>query len=153
MNSRPEAVDILLIEDNPSDVELILHVFQWCNLNDKIHVAWDGEEAYEFLFGEDPAGARDPKTYPRLILLDLKLPKMTGHELLRRIKSDPATKSIPVVVLTSSREDRDIVESYDLGVNSYIVKPVQFDQFTSVIRELGLYWRSINQPPVQGRKG
>jgi len=146
MDQSEKAAEILLVEDNPNDVELILHVFQWCNLSDRVHVAWNGEEALGYLFGAGPA--RDTGCRPRVILLDLKLPRVDGIEVLRRIKSDPATKTIPVVVLTSSREERDIVESYDLGVNSYIVKPVQFDEFANVIREMGLYWRIINQPPV-----
>lgn len=147
MNSGGAVSEILLVEDNPNDVELILHVFQWCNLADRIHVAWNGEEALDYLFG---TGSYDGKTVmkPKVILLDLKLPKVDGLEVLRKIKGDPSTRSIPVVVFTSSREERDIIDSYNLGVNSYIVKPVQFDQFANVIRDLGLYWQVINQPPV-----
>jgi two-component system response regulator len=139
MNERGTGAEILLVEDNPNDVELILHVFQWCNLSDRVHVAWDGEEALSYIFEKDQR--------PRVILLDLKLPKVDGIEVLRRLKGDSATKTIPVVVLTSSSEERDIVESYDLGVNSYIVKPVNFDQFATVIRDLGMYWQVINLPP------
>jgi CheY-like chemotaxis protein len=148
MNSGTTGAEILLVEDNPNDVELILHVFQWCNLGDRIHVAWNGEEALDYLFG---TGAYEGKSggRPKVILLDLKLPKVDGLEVLRKIKNESSTQSIPVVVFTSSREERDIVESYALGVNSYIVKPVQFDQFANVIRDLGLYWQMINQPPVE----
>ncbi len=141
------SADILLVEDNPNDVELILHVFQWCNLSDRVHVAWNGEEALDFIFGKGAYEGRNIDDRPKVILLDLKLPKVDGIEVLRRIKGDPKTRTIPVVVLTSSREDRDIIETYNLGVNSYIVKPVQFDEFANVIREMGLYWKMINQPP------
>ncbi|MCU0631902.1 MAG: response regulator [Methanolinea sp.] len=144
--------EILLVEDNPNDVELILHVFQWCNLSDRVHVAWNGEEALDYVFGTGPYRGRDIRNQPRVILLDLKLPKVDGIEVLRRLKDDAKTRTIPVVVLTSSREERDIVHSYDLGVNSYIVKPVQFDEFANVIREMGLYWRIINQPPVKDER-
>jgi two-component system response regulator len=139
MNERGAGGEILLVEDNPNDVELILHVFQWCNLSDRVHVAWDGEEALSYIFEKNQR--------PRVILLDLKLPKVDGIEVLRRLKSDQITKTIPIVVLTSSSEERDIVESYNLGVNSYIVKPVNFDQFATVIRDLGMYWQTINLPP------
>jgi len=148
MSDGGKNADILLVEDNPNDVELILHVFQWCNLSDKVHVAWNGEEALDYIFGKGSFSGRDPRSTPKVILLDLKLPKVDGLEVLRSLRRDPATRTIPVVVLTSSREERDIIESYDLGVNSYIVKPVQFDEFANVIRELGLYWKMINQPPV-----
>ena len=151
MNSGGGNAEILLVEDNPNDVELILHVFQWCNLGDKIHVAWDGEEALDYLFGKG-SNDKKPAGRPKVILLDLKLPKVDGLDVLKKIKGENATRSIPVVVFTSSREERDIVESYNLGVNSYIVKPVQFDQFANIIRELGLYWQVINQPPVDTSK-
>lgn len=151
MNSGTASAEILLVEDNPNDVELILHVFQWCNLGDRIHVAWNGEEALDYLFGTGPYEGNVP-VRPKVILLDLKLPKVDGLEVLRKVKNEPATRAIPVVVFTSSREERDIVESYTLGVNSYIVKPVQFDQFANVIRDLGLYWQVINQPPVENSR-
>ncbi|MDI9633334.1 MAG: response regulator [Methanolinea sp.] len=151
MASPPPAAEILLVEDNPNDVELILHVFQWCNLSNRVHVAWNGEEALDYIFGTGPYAGRDTCHHPQVILLDLKLPRVDGIEVLRRLKNDPRTRTIPVVVLTSSREERDIVRSYDLGVNSYIVKPVKFDDFVCVIRELGLYWKTINQPPVEER--
>ena len=136
--------DILLVEDNPSDVELILHVFQWCNLTNRVHVTWDGAEALDYLFGKGAYKGRGSSEKPKLILLDLKLPKVDGIEVLRQIKNNASTRTIPVVVLTSSSEDRDLVESYNLGVNSYVVKPVNFDQFANVIRDLGLYWSQIN---------
>jgi two-component system response regulator len=147
MSDKGISADILLVEDNPNDVELILHVFQWCNLSDRVHVAWNGEEALDFIFGKGAYEGRNIEDRPKVILLDLKLPKVDGIEVLRRIKGEPKTRTIPVVVLTSSREDRDIIETYNLGVNSYIVKPVQFDEFANVIREMGLYWKMINQPP------
>jgi CheY-like chemotaxis protein len=151
MNPATTGAEILLVEDNPNDVELILHVFQWCNLGDKIHVAWNGEEALDYLFGTGPYEGKLAGR-PKVILLDLKLPKVDGLEVLRKIKNEASTHAIPVVVFTSSREERDIVESYALGVNSYIVKPVQFDQFANVIRDLGLYWQVINQPPIENNK-
>jgi two-component system response regulator len=136
-----QALELLLVEDNPSDEELTLHVLKKHNLANRIRVVRDGAEALEYLFGANA-------TAPKLVLLDLKLPKVNGIEVLGRIKSDPRTKRIPVVVLTSSREDRDLVNCYELGVNSYIVKPVDFVQFTESVRQLGLYWLLLN---VQAR--
>ncbi len=141
-------IEILLIEDDPNDVELTLHAFKKNKLTNHIHVVRDGAEALEFLFSSGTFVGRDPNNTPKVILLDLKLPKVDGMEVLRRIKSDERTRSIPVVVLTSSREQRDIVESYRLGVNSYITKPVDFNKFTDTVRQLGLYWLLLNQPPV-----
>jgi two-component system, response regulator len=141
-------VEILLVEDNPNDVEMTLYAFKKNNLSNRIHVVGDGEEALEFLFCTGAYSQRSMRNGPKVILLDLKLPKVDGLEVLRRIKGDPRTRIIPVVVLTSSREERDIVESYNLGVNSYIVKPVDFEQFTESVRQLGLYWVLLNQPPV-----
>ncbi len=140
-------IEILLVEDNPNDVELTLRAFKKNNLTNPIHVARDGEEALDFIFGRGAHTGRSLKNGPKLILLDLKLPRVDGLEVLRQVKGDPKTKIIPVVVLTSSREERDIVESYNLGVNSYIVKPVDFEQFIESARTLGLYWILINQPP------
>jgi CheY-like chemotaxis protein len=134
-------VEILLVEDNPSDVELTLHNLRRHKLANHIEVARDGAEALAKL------QAQENRVIPRLVLLDLKLPKVDGLEVLRKLKADPRTASIPVVMLTSSREERDIVESYSLGVNSYIVKPVDFEQFSQTIRQLGLYWLVVNQPP------
>jgi two-component system response regulator len=141
-------VEILLVEDNPNDVELTLHALKKNNLTNRIQVVRDGAEALEYLFGSGAYAERDINHTPKVILLDLKLPKVDGKEVLRRIKADERTRSIPVVVLTSSREERDIVDSYRLGVNSYITKPVDFEQFTEAVRQLGLYWLLLNQPPV-----
>jgi two-component system response regulator len=140
-------IDILLVEDNPEDVELTLRAFRKNNLSNSIHVVRDGEEALECLFGTGRYEDRSPCSQTRMILLDLKLPKVDGLEVLQRCKSDPRTSTIPVIVLTSSREERDIVESYKLGVNSYIVKPVDFHQFTDAVRQLGLYWMVLNEMP------
>lgn len=143
------SIEILLVEDNPNDVELTLHALQENNLTNRIEVVRDGAEALEFIFCTGAYVNRRIENSLKIILLDLKLPKVDGLEVLRRIKSDPRTRTIPVVVLTSSREERDIVESYQLGVNSYIVKPVDFEQFTEAVRHLGLYWLLLNQPPTQ----
>lgn len=140
-------VEILLVEDNPNDVELTLHALRKNKLTNPIQVVRDGEEALEFIFGEGKFKERDVNYQPRVILLDLKLPKVDGIEVLRRIKADPRTRKIPVVVLTSSSEERDIVETYNLGVNSYIRKPVDFEQFTEAIRIIGMYWMLLNEPP------
>lgn len=142
-----EGVDILLIEDNPTDIELTRHAFKKYNIANTIHVARDGLEAVEYIFGSGQLKAI--QELPKVILLDLKLPKLDGIAVLRRIRGDNRTKAIPVVVLTSSREERDIAETYELGINSYIVKPVDFAKFTEVIRELGYYWLFLNQPPVK----
>jgi two-component system response regulator len=142
------SIEILLVEDNSNDVELTLHALKKNNISNPIKVVRDGAEALEFLFGTGEFAGREINHTPKVILLDLKLPKVDGTEVLRRIKSDERTRSIPVVVLTSSREERDIVESYRLGVNSYITKPVDFEQFTEAVRQLGLYWLLLNQAPV-----
>ena len=140
-------VDILLVEDNPNDVKLALHAFKSNNIANKVQVVRDGAEALEFMFCTDRFAHRTIANGPKVILLDLKLPLVDGLEVLRQIKADPRTRTIPVVVLTSSREEQDIVKSYDLGVNSYIVKPVDFEQFTEAVRQLGLYWVLLNQAP------
>lgn len=142
-------MEILLVEDNPEDVEITLRAFQKYHLANKIHVVRDGEEALECLFSTGRYAERSLCSNTRLILLDLKLPKVDGIEVLQRCKSDPRTKNIPVVVLTSSREERDLIDSYNLGVNSYVVKPVDFRQFTEAIRQLGLYWMLMNQLPSE----
>jgi CheY-like chemotaxis protein len=144
-----DPVEILLVEDNPNDVELTLRALKRANLANRIEVARDGAEALEFIFG---TGARaDLQNYPGMILLDLNLPKVDGMEVLRRVKEDPRTRPIPVIILTTSREDIDRSEAYRLGVNSYVVKPVAFDQFVEAVRILGLYWLLLNQPPVSLR--
>lgn len=143
-------VEILLVEDNAGDEKLTLHELRRQNISNRIHVVRDGEEALEYLFGTGRYEARDANDHPRVVLLDLKLPKVDGLEVLRRVKGDERTRRIPVVVLTSSREEKDIVQSYDLGVNSYIVKPIDFDQFAAAVKQLGLYWLLVNQVPRPG---
>ena len=140
-------VEILLVEDNPNDVELTLRALKKHNLANKVHVVKDGAEALEYIFANGSYAHRKIEDHPKLILLDLKLPKVDGLEVLRRIKSDERTKVIPVVVLTSSKEERDLTESYRLGVNSYITKPVDFDKFVESVSELGLYWLLLNELP------
>jgi two-component system, response regulator len=141
-------VEVLLVEDNPSDIKLALHAFKTNKLANHVHVVRDGAEALEFIFGIDRYAGRSVADPPKVVLLDLKLPFVDGIEVLRRIKADPRTQMIPVVVMTASKEERDIVESYKLGVNSYIVKPVDFDQFTESVRQLGYYWLLLNQLPT-----
>jgi two-component system response regulator len=145
--NETNTVELLLVEDNPQDLELALRALRKANLSNRIHVARDGAEALEFIFCEGPHAARRITDCPKVILLDLKLPKVDGLEVLKLIKGDPRTKMIPVVVLTSSKEQSDVVESYQLGVNSYIVKPVNFEQFAEAVHDLGLYWLLHNQPP------
>ena len=141
-------MEILLIEDNPEDAEITLRAFQKHHIANKIQVVRDGEEALECLFNTGRY-AESNLMNPRLILLDLKLPKVDGLEILQRCKADPRTKNIPIVILTSSREEQDLVKSYRLGVNSYVVKPVDFHQFTDAVRQLGLYWMLLNQVPSE----
>lgn len=145
--SETELVEILLVEDNPQDLELALRALRRFNLRNRIQVARDGEEALNFIFCESAFSDRNIEDPPKVILLDLKLPKVDGLEVLKRIKSDPRTCAIPVVVLTSSKEQKDIVESYQLGVNSYIVKPVNFERFAEAVQQLGMYWLLLNHPP------
>jgi two-component system, response regulator len=140
-------IDILLVEDNPNDVELTLRALMKKNIVNPVHVVCDGAEALEYLYARDKYQDRDINHKPKVILLDLKLPKVDGLEVLRTIKGDERLKTIPVVVLTSSREEQDIIASYQLGVNSYIVKPVDFEKFVDAVSNLGLYWLLINQPP------
>lgn len=139
-------VEILLVEDNPTDVELTLRTLKKHNLANHVEVVRDGAEALDFIFATGVYKDRKIDKKPKVILLDLKLPKVDGLEVLRKIKSDERTKDIPVVVLTSSKEEQDRIESYRLGVNSYIVKPVDFTQFTKAVSELGLYWVLLNEP-------
>jgi CheY-like chemotaxis protein len=147
MNS---AIEILLVEDNADDVELTLRALTKHNLANKIHVVRDGEEALDFLFCRGAFSSRSFDDQPKVVLLDLKLPRVDGLEVLRAVKSDPRTKTVPVVVMTSSGQQRDMVESYQLGVNSYIQKPINFGEFQEVIRQLGYYWLAVNQPPPVG---
>ncbi len=139
--------EILLIEDNPADVELTLHALRKENLVNKIEVLEDGEQALDFLFCRNEYAHRSFERPPRLVLLDLKLPKVDGMEVLQAIKSDPRTRAIPVVILTASREEADLINGYKFGTNAYIQKPVDFEQFRRIVKELGLFWLVVNQPP------
>lgn len=140
-------VEILLVEDNPRDAELTVRALKKHNLANRVQLVRDGAEALDFVFATGPYATRNMQRKPRVILLDLKLPKVDGLEVLRRLKADDRTKVIPVAVLTSSKEDRDLDACYKLGVNSYIVKPVEFESFFKAVSELGLYWLLLNQPP------
>lgn len=142
------SVDILLVEDNQDDVDLALHALRHNKLANNIFVVRDGEEALDFLFCRGAFAERTMDHPPKLVLLDLKLPKIDGMQVLKEVKLDGRTKSIPVVMMTSSKEERDLIESYISGVNSYIQKPVDFDQFRATVKTLGLYWLVVNQPPV-----
>jgi two-component system, response regulator len=153
MNVDP--VDILLVEDNPDDLELALYALRKNNLANCIHIVRDGEEALDFLFCRGPFAERSFDAPPKLVLLDLKLPKIDGLAVLHQLKNDPRTRCIPVVVMTSSKEQQDMVDGYQLGVNSYIQKPVDFTQFREIIGKLGFYWLVVNQfpPPDAFRAG
>lgn len=142
-----DAIEILLVEDSAEDLELTLRSLRKAKISNRIHVVRDGAEALEFIFCEGAYANRSIEDVPKVILLDLKLPKVDGLEVLRRVKGDPRTMAIPTVVLTSSKEQRDVVESYRFGVNSYIVKPVDFERFVTAVQELGMYWLLLNQPP------
>jgi two-component system response regulator len=139
-------MEILLVEDNPRDVEMTLRALKKHKLINKVHVVTDGAEALDFIFVRGAYAHRDKNQVPKVVLLDLKLPKVSGLEVLKAIKDDERTRSIPVVVLTSSQEEKDMVESYLLGVNSYVVKPLDFDNFVEAIGQIGLYWLVINKP-------
>ena len=140
-------LEILLVEDNPNDAELAIRALQKRNLsNNLIHVE-DGQAALDFLFGTGAHEGRDTNHLPKVVMLDLKLPKVDGIEVLRRLRADPRTRFLPVVVLTSSREERDVIETYKLGVNSYIVKPVEFENFSEAVSQLGMYWLLLNESP------
>ena len=146
--SETNAVEILLVEDTPTDMELALRALRKANLSNRIEVARDGAEALDFIFCQGAHAGRRMDSGPTLILLDLKLPKIDGLEVLRHIKSDPRTRMIPVVVMTSSNEPNDVLESYNLGVNSYIVKPVNFERFAEAVQKVGMYWLLLNRPPM-----
>ena len=143
-------VEILLVEDNPTDAELTLRAFKARNFANQVFVARDGAEALDFFFGDGSHPLRDIGVVPKVVLLDLKLPKVDGLEVLRRLKADERTRTIPVVILTSSREEPDIAAAYRLGANSYIVKPVDFEAFARAVSEVGLYWLLLNEPPRSG---
>lgn len=141
------AVDILLVEDDPDDLRLALRALKKVGVTQRLYVARDGAEALDFLFCEGPHVRRQIEDTPKVVFLDLKLPKVDGLEVLHRLKDDPRTKCVPVVILTSSKEQCDVAKSYELGVNSYIVKPVNFDGYAEAVGELGRYWLLLNQPP------
>ena len=146
MNSNE--VEILLVDDSQDDIDLTLHALRAENLANRVFIARDGEEALDFLFCSGPHAKRSFAMPPKLVLLDLKMPKVDGMEVLKQVKGDPRTRSIPVVLMTSSKEERDMVSGYNLGVNSYLQKPVDFDQFRKMVKLIGLYWLVTNQPPV-----
>jgi two-component system, response regulator len=146
MNS--DEVDILLVDDSQNDVDLTLHALRAESLANHVFIARDGEEALDFLFCSGPHSERSFERPPKLVLLDLKLPKVDGMQVLEQVKNDPRTKTIPVVLMTSSREERDMVTGYKLGANSYLQKPVDFEQFRKMVRLLGMYWLVTNQPPI-----
>ncbi len=148
MSNDAKEVEILLVEDNPTDGELAIRALKKAGLSNNLVWVKDGAEALDFLFATGAFAGRDMSFPPKVVLLDLRLPKVDGMEVLRKVKDDERTRAIPVVVLTSSKEDRDVAESYKLGVNSYISKPVEFDAFAKTVSELGLYWLLVNRPPV-----
>jgi two-component system response regulator len=145
--SEVDNVEILLVEDNPADAEMTLRALRRNNLANKVHWVKDGEQALDFMFRTGTYAERDPVSVPKLVMLDIKMPKVDGIEVLRRLKANENTRTVPVVVMTSSNEERDVVESYRLGVNSYIVKPVQFDSFLETVAKIGLYWVITNRVP------
>ncbi|MBI2681838.1 MAG: response regulator [Acidobacteriales bacterium] len=147
---RNDDSEILLVEDSEDDVELILHSLRREKVANKIHVARDGEEALDFLFCRGAHAERSRERPPGVVLLDLKLPKVDGIEVLRQLRAEPSTRAIPVVILTSSREEKDLVNGYSLGANSYIQKPVNFDSFRETVKQLGMYWLVVNVPPPSG---
>jgi two-component system response regulator len=145
-------VEIVLVEDNPNDAELAMRALKEYNLANKLMWLKDGVEALDFIFAQGQYADRSIEDVPKVVLLDLKLPRVDGLEVLEKVKSDTRTKSIPVVVLTSSSEERDIIASYNLGVNSYVIKPVDFDKFVDAAKEIGLYWMLLNKPPLADRQ-
>jgi two-component system, response regulator len=145
---KPNEIDILLVDDSQEDIDLTLHALRSENLANRVFIARDGQEALDFLFCSGPHAERSFDHPPKLVLLDLKMPKVDGMQVLKQVKGDGRTKNIPVVLMTSSREERDMASGYDLGVNSYLQKPVDFDEFRRMVKLLGLYWLVTNQPPV-----
>jgi CheY-like chemotaxis protein len=145
----PGVIEILLVEDNPADAELTMHALRKSKLANKIQLARDGEEALDFLFCRGNFSDRRMESAPQLVLLDLKLPKVDGLQVLQQVKADVRTRAIPIIVLTSSREERDLVDSYRLGVNSYIQKPVNFSEFQGVVQQMGMYWLLLNSRPPE----
>lgn len=150
MFSNDNVVDILRVEDNPNDAELALHALKKNNLANRVEWVKDGEAALDFLFHRN-AYADRPNTLPRVVLLDLRLPKVDGIEVLRQLRGNPVTRELPVVVLTSSKEERDVIDTYKLGVNSYVAKPVAFDEFARTVADLGMYWVLVNRVPPEIR--
>ncbi len=148
MDDALKEVEVLLVEDNPTDAELCIRALKKSNLANKLVWVKDGAEALDFIFAKGAYSGRNGLSVPKVILLDLRLPKVDGMEVLRQIKADQRSRTIPVVVLTSSKEDRDVAQSYQLGVNSFLSKPVEFDEFARTVSELGLYWLLMNHPPV-----
>ena len=143
---------ILLVEDNPDDEVLTLRALRKNNIMNDVVVARDGAEALDYLFGMNRYAGREVTDWPSLVLLDLKLPKVSGREVLRKIRADERIRAVPVVILTSSKEEQDVAESYGLGVNSYVRKPVDFSQFLDAVKQIGLYWLLLNEPPVPSRR-
>jgi DNA-binding response OmpR family regulator len=146
---QADDVELLLVEDSASDEELTVHALRRYNLTNKLHVVRDGEEALDFIFCRGDYAARKIDNGPKVVLLDIKLPKVDGLAVLREIKEDERTKHIPVVLLTSSQEETDVIAGYEFGANSYIVKPVGFIELTEAVREIGMYWLILNKPPVE----
>jgi CheY-like chemotaxis protein len=144
--------EILLVEDNPDDEALTLRALKRHNIGNPVVVAHDGVEALDYLFGTGAHAGRDPRELPQVMLLDLKLPRLDGLEVLRRVRADERTRRLPVVILTSSREESDVVQGYDLGANSYVRKPVDFTEFLESVRQLGLYWLILNESAPAGRR-
>ena len=140
------AIEVLLVEDNPYDAEMTIRALKKINIGNNLFHVKDGAEALDFIFARGDFAERTSGNKPKVILLDIKMPKVDGIEVLRQIKADPQTKNIPVVIMTSSKEEQDMITSYDLGVNSYVVKPVNFESFAKAVSELGMYWLLINQP-------
>jgi len=144
------AIEILLVEDSPADAEMTLRALRRNNLANRVHWVKDGEEALEYMFRTGGYAERSLESVPKLVMLDIKMPKVDGIEVLRRLKSEPATRTVPVVIMTSSNEERDVMETYKLGANSYIVKPVEFDSFLETVAKIGLYWVLTNRAPRDG---